>query len=48
MFNSLCACLGMVFSTPSTVGAFAVPSTIGIVPARDAARLDPVDALAPE
>ena len=42
----------MVFSTASIVGAFAVSSTIGVVfgfvPARNAARLDPVNALARE
>jgi macrolide transport system ATP-binding/permease protein len=42
----------MVFSATSLAGAFAVSSTIGIVfgfaPARNAARLDPVRALARE
>ncbi len=49
VFNSLDVGIQMVFSTASIVSAFAVASTIGIVfgfvPARNAARLDPVNAL---
>ena len=49
VFNSLDVGIQMIFSTASIVGAFAVSSTIGIVfgfvPARNAARLDPVNAL---
>jgi macrolide transport system ATP-binding/permease protein len=52
VFNSLDVGIKMIFSTASIVGAFAVSSTIGIVfgfvPARNAARLDPVNALARE
>ena len=52
VFNSLDVGIHMMFSTASIVGAFAVSSTIGIVfgfvPARNAARLDPVNALARE
>jgi len=52
VFNSLDVGIHMVFSTASIVGAFAVSSTIGVVfgfvPARNAARLDPVNALARE
>ena len=52
VFNSLDVGIRMVFSTASIVGAFAVSSTIGVVfgfvPARNAARLDPVNALARE
>ncbi len=52
VFNSLNVGIHMVFSTASIVGAFAVSTTIGIVfgfvPARNAARLDPVNALARE
>ena len=52
VFNSLDVGIRMMFSTASIVGAFAVSSTIGIVfgfvPARNAARLDPVNALARE
>ena len=52
VFNSLDVGIHMVFSTASIVGAFAVSSAIGIVfgfvPARNAARLDPVNALARE
>ena len=52
VFNSLDVGIQMIFSTASIVGAFAVSSTIGIVfgfvPARNAARLDPVNALARE
>ena len=52
LFNSLDVGIHMMFSTASIVGAFAVSSTIGIVfgfvPARNAARLDPVNALARE
>jgi len=51
-FNSLNVGIHMMFSTLSIVGAFAVSSTIGVlfgfVPARNAARLDPVNALARE
>jgi macrolide transport system ATP-binding/permease protein len=52
VFNSLNVGIHMMFSTLSIVGAFAVSSTIGVlfgfVPARNAARLDPVNALARE
>jgi macrolide transport system ATP-binding/permease protein len=52
LFNSLDVGIKMIFSTASIVGAFAVSTTIGIVfgfvPARNAARLDPVNALARE
>jgi len=52
VFNGLDVGIQMIFSTASIVGAFAVSSTIGIVfgfvPARNAARLDPVNALARE
>ena len=52
VFNSLDVGIHMVFSMASIVGAFAVSSSIGIVfgfvPARNAARLDPVNALARE
>ena len=51
-FNGLDVGIRMVFSAASLVGAFVVSSTIGIVfgfmPARNAARLDPVHALARE
>jgi len=49
VFNSIDVGIHMIFSTASIVGAFAVSSSIGIVfgfvPARNAARLDPVNAL---
>jgi len=52
VFNSLDVGIHMIFSSAAIVGAFAVSSTIGIlfgfVPARNAARLDPVNALARE
>ena len=52
VFNSLDVGIQMIFSPAAIVGAFAVSSTIGIlfgfVPARNAARLDPVNALARE
>ena len=52
VFNQLDVGIRMIFSTGSIVGAFVVSSTIGIVfgfvPARNAARLDPVNALARE
>ena len=52
VFNAFDVGIHMMFSTASIVGAFAVSSTIGIVfgfvPARNAARLDPVNALARE
>ena len=52
VFNSLDVGIRMIFSSAAIVGAFAVSSTIGIlfgfVPARNAARLDPVNALARE
>jgi len=51
-FNSLHLPISMIFSAGSIVGAFAVSTSIGIVfgfvPARNAARLDPVAALARE
>jgi macrolide transport system ATP-binding/permease protein len=51
-FNSLHLPIAMIFSTASIVGAFAVSTSIGVVfgfvPARNAARLDPVAALARE
>jgi len=52
VFNSLHVGIDMIFSSASIIGAFLVSSTIGIVfgfvPARNAARLDPVNALARE
>ena len=52
VFNSLDVGIRMIFSPASIIGAFLVSSTIGIVfgfvPARNAARLDPVNALARE
>ena len=52
VFNSLDVGIRMIFSSASIVGAFLISSTIGIVfgfvPARNAARLDPVNALARE
>ena len=52
VFNSLHVGIDMIFSSASIVGAFLVSSTIGVVfgyvPARNAARLDPVNALARE
>ncbi len=52
LFNSLDVGIRMIFSSASIVGAFLVSSTIGVVfgfvPARNAARLDPVEALARE
>ncbi len=52
VFNGLDVGIKMVFSSGSIIGAFAVSSGIGIVfgyvPARNAARLDPVNALARE
>jgi macrolide transport system ATP-binding/permease protein len=52
VFNSLHVGIEMIFSSASIVGAFLVSSTIGVVfgyvPARNAARLDPVNALARE
>ena len=52
VFNQFDVGIRMIFSSGSIIGAFAVSSTIGIVfgfvPARNAARLDPVNALARE
>ncbi len=52
LFNGLDVGIRMIFSGTAIVGAFGVSSTIGVVfgfvPARNAARLDPVVALARE
>jgi len=52
VFDSLSTKFRMIFSTLSIVGAFAVSTLIGVVfgfvPARNAAALDPVEALARE
>jgi macrolide transport system ATP-binding/permease protein len=52
LFNGLDVGIRMIFSGASIVGAFLVSSTIGVVfgfvPARNAAKLDPVVALARE
>jgi macrolide transport system ATP-binding/permease protein len=51
-FDSLATGFRMIFSTASIVGAFAVSTAIGVVfgfvPARNAAALEPVEALARE
>jgi len=50
LFDSFSSDFRMVFSSTAIIGAFAVSTLIGVVfgflPARSAARLDPVDALA--
>ena len=52
LFSSLVSSFSMVYSTTSIVTAFACSTLIGVIfgflPARNAARLDPVDALARE